>query len=89
MQRQLDVGREVYNACLEERRACYKATGKSLTYYDQANQLKAIRQECPDKARLRPSHCGARRGTGTPASRVRPRSRRCPPQVRAWASTWG
>lgn len=50
MQRQLDVGREVYNACLEERRACYMATGKSLTYYDQANQLKAIRRECPDVA---------------------------------------
>lgn len=50
MQRQLDVAREMYNACLEERRACYKATGTSLTYYDQANQLKALRQECPDVA---------------------------------------
>ena len=30
--------------------ACYKTTGKSLTYYDQANQLKEIRQECPDVA---------------------------------------
>lgn len=50
MQRQCDVGRELYNACLEERRACYKATGKGLTYYDQANQLKAIRRECPDIA---------------------------------------
>lgn len=50
MQRHLDVGREVYNACLEERRACHKATGKSLTYYDQANQLKAVRRECPDVA---------------------------------------
>jgi len=50
MQRQLDVSRELYNACLEERRACYKATGKSLTYYDQANQLKEIRQIRPDLA---------------------------------------
>jgi len=50
MQGQLDIAREVYNACLDERRACYRATGKSLTYYDQANQLKAIRQECPDVA---------------------------------------
>ncbi len=49
-QAQLDVARELYNACLEERRACYRATGKSLTYYDQANQLKAIRHECPDVA---------------------------------------
>ncbi|HZS89267.1 MAG TPA: transposase [Chloroflexota bacterium] len=50
MQRQLDIGREVYNACLDERRACYRTTGKSLTYYDQANQLKSIRRECPDVA---------------------------------------
>jgi len=50
MQGQLNIARELYNACLEERRACYRATGKGLTYYDQANQLKAIRQECPDVA---------------------------------------
>jgi len=49
-QEQLNVAREVYNACLEERRACYKATGKSLTYYDQANQLKEIRRLRPDVA---------------------------------------
>jgi len=49
-QAQLDIARELYNACLEERRACYKVTGKSLTYDDQANQLKAIRQERPDVA---------------------------------------
>ncbi len=50
MQRQLDVARELYNACLEERRACYRSTGKSLNYYDQANQLKEIRQIRPDLA---------------------------------------
>jgi len=49
-QAQLNIAREVYNACLEERRECYRKTGKNLTYYDQANQLKAIRQECPDVA---------------------------------------
>ncbi len=49
-QAQLDIARELYNACLEERRACYKTTGKSLTYYDQANQLKEIRQIRPDVA---------------------------------------
>jgi len=49
-QQQLNVARELYNACLEERRACYRVTGKSLTYYDQANQLKEIRLDCPDVA---------------------------------------
>jgi len=50
MQGQLDVARELYNACLEERRAAYKMAGKSLTYYDQANQLKDIRLLRPDVA---------------------------------------
>lgn len=50
MQRQLDVARELYNGCLDERRACYGSTGKSLTYYDQANQLKEIRRIRPDLA---------------------------------------
>jgi len=50
MQGQLDVARELYNACLEERREAYKMAGKSLTYYDQANQLKAIRLLRPDVA---------------------------------------
>ncbi len=49
-QTQLNIAREVYNACVEERRACYRATGQRLTYYDQPNQLKAIRHECPDVA---------------------------------------
>jgi len=46
----VNIAREVYNACLEERRACYRVTGQSLTYYDQANQLKEIRRVCPDVA---------------------------------------
>ncbi len=50
MQRQLDVARELYNACLEERRWAYKTAGQSLTYYDQANQLKAIREVRRDVA---------------------------------------
>jgi len=50
MQGQLNIARELYNACLEERRTCYRMTGKSLTYYDQANQLKEIRRERPDVA---------------------------------------
>src|SRR5437016_2756812 len=50
MQRQLDVARELYNACLEERCEAYKKAGMSITYYDQANQLKDIRRDCPDIA---------------------------------------
>jgi putative transposase len=50
LQGQLDVARELYNACLEERRAAYRTAGKSLSYYAQANQLKAIRQDRPDVA---------------------------------------
>jgi putative transposase len=49
-QRQLDVARELYNACLEERREAYRLAGVTLNYYSQANQLKAIRQDRPDVA---------------------------------------
>jgi len=49
-QSQLDVARELYNACLEERCAAYNVAGTSLTYYDQANQLKDIRLLRPDVA---------------------------------------
>ena len=49
-QEQVNVARELYNACLEERREAYKMAGKSLTYYDQANQLKEIRLLRPDVA---------------------------------------
>src|SRR2546421_614241 len=47
----LDRARELYNAALQERRDAYRMAGKSLNYYDQANQLpeiKAIRQEYQD-----------------------------------------
>ena len=43
--------REVYNAALQERRDAYRMVGKSITYYDQANQLpeiKSIREEYQD-----------------------------------------
>jgi putative transposase len=40
---QLDEARHLYNAALQERRDAYQKRGVSLTYYDQANQLKAIR----------------------------------------------
>ena len=47
----LDRCRELYNAALQERRDAYRMAGKSITYYDQANQLpeiKAIRPEYQD-----------------------------------------
>jgi putative transposase len=49
---QLALACELYNACLEERREAYRRAGKTLTYYDQANQLKAIRQIRPEVAAL-------------------------------------
>src|SRR5436309_12049434 len=48
LQHQLDVAREVYNACLLERREVYRLAGLTLNYYAQANQLKDIRRDCPD-----------------------------------------
>src|SRR5437870_13918476 len=47
----LDRCRELYNAALQERKDAYRMAGKSITYYDQANQLpeiKQIRQEYND-----------------------------------------
>jgi len=40
---QLREACRLYNAALQERRDAYKTCGKSLNYYDQANQLKDIR----------------------------------------------
>lgn len=34
---------DLYNAALQERIDCYRKTGRSLSYYDQANELKAVR----------------------------------------------
>lgn len=45
---QLGLCRELYNAALQERRDAYKRAGKSLNYYDQANQLAAIKEERTD-----------------------------------------
>jgi len=50
VQQQLDVARELYNACLLERREAYRMAGVTLNYYSQANQLKEIRQIRPDLA---------------------------------------
>src|SRR2546423_15381996 len=50
LQQQLNVAREVYNACLLERREAYRMAGVTLNYYSQANQLKAVRRDRPDVA---------------------------------------
>lgn len=39
---------ELYNAALQERRDAYRMAGKSITYYDQQNQLPAIKIDRPD-----------------------------------------
>jgi putative transposase len=45
LQAQLDEARILYNAALQERRDAYRKLHTSLNYYDQANQLKAIRAD--------------------------------------------
>ncbi len=40
----LDHCHELYNAGLQERRNAYRMAGKSITYYDQANQLPGVKQ---------------------------------------------
>src|SRR5579864_434383 len=52
MASQLALNCELYNACLEERRAAYRCLGTSLHYRDQANQLKDIRRMRPEFAAL-------------------------------------
>jgi putative transposase len=38
----------LYNAALQERRDCYRATGKSITFPAQSSQLPEIKADCPD-----------------------------------------
>src|SRR5215469_11748340 len=40
----LDRARELYNAALHERKDAYRMVGKSIIYYDQANQLPDIKK---------------------------------------------
>jgi putative transposase len=44
----LDLCRDLYNASLQERRDAYKLNRISLNYYDQANQLKEIKETNPE-----------------------------------------
>ena len=46
----LDTQRCLYNAALEERIDCYRKTGTSLTYFDQAKSLTVCRKALPDMA---------------------------------------
>src|SRR5436190_599169 len=48
----LDLGRELYNAALQERRDAYKRAGKNLKYYDQAMQLPGLKEVRPDLDRV-------------------------------------
>lgn len=45
LERQLGEACDLYNCALQERRDAWKTCRKSVTYYDQANQLKAMRAE--------------------------------------------
>src|SRR5215813_6472991 len=45
LETQLSEACRLYNAALQERRDAYTRCGVSLHYYDQANQLKALRAE--------------------------------------------
>lgn len=49
--------RELYNSALTERREAYRMVGKSINYFDQANQLKEIRQFRPDFCAVNFSAC--------------------------------
>ncbi len=48
----LDIARNLYNAALQERKDAYEMQGVSLNFYDQANELKGLREESPEYARL-------------------------------------
>jgi putative transposase len=48
----LDTARSIYNSALAERKYAYRAQHKSLNYYDQASELKELRQIFPEVANL-------------------------------------
>jgi len=48
----LEIHRQLYNAALQERREAWKRCRVSISYTDQANQLKEIRQFDEDAAWL-------------------------------------
>jgi putative transposase len=52
LERQLAVCCELYNAALQERRACFRATGKSISFAAQSRQLPGIKADCPDVGKV-------------------------------------
>lgn len=48
MDRQLGICCEPYNAALQERRDCYRATGRSIAFTAQSSQLPGIKADRPD-----------------------------------------
>jgi len=52
LKRVLEIHRQLYNCALQERRDAWQKCRVSVNYYDQANQLKAIRSEDEDAAWL-------------------------------------
>ena len=52
LERALEAQRQLYNAALEERIDCYRKTGHSVTYIDQAKSLTECRKALPDMAAL-------------------------------------
>lgn len=52
LQEVLDRTRELYNAAVEERREAYRMAQVSITYYDQAAQLPAIKEIRPEYAEI-------------------------------------
>ena len=42
---------QLYNAGLQQRVEAYRRQGKSLRFFDQANELKAVRAAAPEFAR--------------------------------------
>jgi putative transposase len=44
----LELCRELYNACLTERRAAWLMQGKTLSYYEQSAELPGLKAVCPE-----------------------------------------
>jgi putative transposase len=52
LNRLFGIARELYNSCLAERKYAYKMQGKSLNYYDQANELSDLKKLIPEVSLL-------------------------------------
>ena len=47
LEKALELGRQLYNAALQERIECYEKTGRSIGPYDQYKRLTVIRSDDP------------------------------------------